>query len=274
MQSFQRAGLTFDVLSWGPSDGPLVVLLHGFPQNAESWGAVAASLAEQGYRVLAPNQRGYSPGARPRRRRDYRTAELVADVEALLDAAGADQAHLVGHDWGSAAAWSFAAAHPSRLLSLTAVSVPHPAGFLRAMLTSRQGLSSWYMGFFQLPRIPEKALSQRLAEQLRKTGLDAASAARDARFMATPGTLTAALNWYRAIPFANPRSIEVKVSVPTLFIWSDSDAFVRRSTAESCRDWVTGPYRFEQLTGVSHWIPDEAPAETTAFLLDHFAAHG
>lgn len=279
MDSFRRGDLLFDVTDSGSSDGPVVVLLHGFPQRASSWSAVTAALTEQGYRCLAPNQRGYSDGARPSGRRAYRTAELVEDVLALLDAAGADRVHLVGHDWGANVAWAVAAHHPARLASLSALSVPHPAAFSRALVTSRQAFASWYMAVFQLPVFPELILTggndgwRRLATWLRSSGQSAEAAERDARAMAAPGRLRAALNWYRAIPFADPRTAAVTVPVPTLFVWSDGDSAVLRSAADRCADWVTGPFTFEVLIGVSHWIPDEAPTEVASLLLDHLRAH-
>jgi len=143
MRTFRNGSLEFDVIDEGPSDGPVVVLLHGFPQFATSWERVIPELTAQGYRCLAPDQRGYSPGARPARRRDYRVPLLVSDVDALIDASGAESVHLVGHDWGAAVAWAYASAHPERLVSLAPMSVPHPAAFLRALATSRQFASSW-----------------------------------------------------------------------------------------------------------------------------------
>src|SRR4051794_29369336 len=126
MKEFTRAGFTFDVNDSGPPDGDVFVLLHGFPENRSSWDAITPLLTEAGYRVLAPDQRGYSPRARPHRRRDYKTSELVGDVLALVDASGAGKVHLVGHDWGGAVAWAFANEHPDRLHTVTSLTTPHP----------------------------------------------------------------------------------------------------------------------------------------------------
>ncbi len=158
MEQYHRGELTFDVIDAGPADGPVVVLLHGFPQFNTSWNAVIDRLTAQGYRCLAPNQRGYSPGARPLRRRDYRMPEIVEDIRALIDASGAERVHLAAHDWGAAAAWAAAAELPDRIATLTSFSVPHPGAFLKGLVTSRQGLMSWYMYFFQLPWLPERLL--------------------------------------------------------------------------------------------------------------------
>ena len=280
MDRFRRAGLSFDVIETGPSDGPVVVLLHGFPEFADSWHEVAQSLAAQGYRCVAPNQRGYSPGARPRGRKAYRVVELVGDVLALIDAIGAERVHLVGHDWGAAVSWAVAAQHPARLASLSALSVPHPGGFLQSMLTTRQGLASWYMYCFQLPRLPERVLlgrdrhdPTRVQRFLRNSGQSPALAERTATALVETQALTTAMNWYRAVPLADPRSTRIKVDVATLFVWSDGDIAIRQKTAEACAKWVTGPYRFEVLRGVSHWMLDEAPADVSRLLLEQFGAY-
>ena len=159
LTSYSRSGLTFDVRDEGPADGPVVVLLHGFPQDSSSWDQLAPLLHTRGFRTVAPDQRGYSPGARPKARWAYRGSELAADTVALIDALAVGKVHLVGHDWGAAVAWQVAAERPDLLNTVTAVSVPHPLAFVKAMVTSTQGLKSWYMGAFQLPFVPEKVLS-------------------------------------------------------------------------------------------------------------------
>ncbi|MGA8546146.1 MAG: alpha/beta fold hydrolase [Mycobacterium sp.] len=277
MEQYRRNGLTFDVRDAGPADGPVVVLLHGFPQHNDSWDAVIDRLTAQGYRCLAPNQRGYSSGARPLRRRDYRMPELVADIGALIDASGAQRVHLVGHDWGAAVAWATAAEMPERLATVSPVSVPHPAAFIKSFITSRQGLASWYMYFFQLPRIPEWLLLRRngalVSESLRRSGQTPAAAERDAQAISEPGALTAALNWYRAIPLSNPRANNQKISVPTMYVYSDQDVALLPKAAHDTARYVSGEYRFEILPGVSHWIPDEQPDKLAELLLDWIGAH-
>lgn len=276
MDTFTRDGLTFDVVDSGPSDGPVVVLLHGFPQSAAEWDEVVPRLTAQGYRCLVPNQRGYSPGARPRGRWAYRITELTADVLALADAAGAERVHVVGHDWGAVVAWGLANAHPDRVLTLSALSVPHPAAFLRAVGTSRQFVESWYMYAFQLPWLPERMFSgpkgrARFERFMVGGGQSRERAARDAAAMIDGGALPTAINWYRAIGLADPRRTRTRTRVPTLFVWSDGDRYIARTAAERCGDWVDGPYRFETLPGVSHWIPEEAPDRLTELLLEQFA---
>ncbi len=279
MEQFRRGELVFDVIDAGPADGPVAVLLHGFPEQNTMWQPVIDRLTAQGYRCLAPLQRGYSPGARPTRRRDYRYTELGQDITTLIDASGAQRVHLVGHDWGAAVAWYFAQQWPDRLLSLTALSVPHPAAFLKALRTSRQALASWYMLFYQLPRIPEWYVQHGRGKFSVPGFLESRSAQApqlaqaEATAMAEPGALTAALNWYRAMFLSNPRETGRKVTVPTMYVWSDGDIVLLEKGARLCGDYVVGEYRFELLNGVSHWILDEQPDKLSDLLLDWFSAH-
>ncbi|HET8993668.1 MAG TPA: alpha/beta fold hydrolase [Rhodococcus sp. (in: high G+C Gram-positive bacteria)] len=268
-----RGDLIFDVRDQGPIDGEPVVLLHGFPQDAGSWDGVAANLHEAGYRTIAPDQRGYSPRARPQRRRDYRLSHLAADVDALIAKIGTGPVHLVGHDWGAAAAWAVAAQHPHAVRTLTAVSVPHPAAFLRSMITSTQLFRSWYMLAFQLPWIPEKLLTVPAVSNavLRRTGQLPAAAARDAERMGDRLAVRGALNWYRALPLTDPRSSLGRVEVSTLMVWSDADVAIGRAAVDANPRYVAAPYRLATLAGVGHWIPDEAPDELADLILSHVA---
>ena len=272
--SYTRDGLVFDVHDAGPVDGTPVLLLHGFPQDSRSWAALSPLLHERGYRTVAPNQRGYSPGARPRPRRAYRPSELTADVVELIEVAGLGPVHLVGHDWGAAVAWEVAAQRPDLLRSLTALSVPHPAAFVQAMFTSNQGRRSRYMLFFQLPWWPERQLSsgQTWERLLRSTGMSAEAAARDAEPMRDRAAARGALNWYRAMLLSPPRSVRAKITVPTLYVWSDRDRAIGPKGAALTPRFVAGPYTYEVLEGVSHWIPDEAPEQLDALLAGHFDA--
>ena len=275
MHTFRRGRLVFDVSDDGPADGEIVVLLHGFPQRRSSWRSVSDRLTEQGYRTLAPDQRGYSPRANPRGRWSYRMGELVDDVVALIEAAGGGPVHVVGHDWGAAVAWSLASRRPELVRTVTALSVPHPAAYLRAMWTSKQGLLSWYMYAFQLPWVPELLITSRRGRVLRRLleriGQSPEVARRDAQGFGTYAAARGAVNWYRAMFLADPRDALVPVVRPTLFVWSDGDTAIARRGAELCADWVRAPYRFEVLTGVSHWIPDEAPDAVAELLLEHLA---
>ncbi|MEB3024157.1 alpha/beta fold hydrolase [[Mycobacterium] crassicus] len=276
LSTFARQGLVFDVRDAGPRDGAPVVLLHGFPQTSVSWGSVAELLNEQGFRTLAPDQRGYTPGALPRRRRDYRLSELIADAVALIETAGAGPVHLVGHDWGAAVAWGVAAARPDLVRTLTAVSVPHPLAFIQSMSRSTQALKSWYMLFFQLPWIPERLMSDEsgfLERSLRGTGQTPANAARDLAELHRLGGARTALNWYRGMPLTQPSVLRRKITVPTLQVWSDGDTAVGRKGHELSQRFVSGAWELRTLEGVSHWIPDEAPERLAELLTEHFRKH-
>ncbi len=274
--SFRKHTLTFSVRDTGPEDGIPVVLLHGFPQTAESWAEVSRSLNESGHRTLAPDQRGYSPGAVPPRRSDYRLAELADDIVTLIERAGLGPVHLAGHDWGAAVAWTVAAIRPDLVRSLTAVSVPHPIAFLTSMLTSRQLIRSWYMLFFQLPWLPERlmrndgGLFHRL---LVRTGQQPGKAARDIVRLNQRKSATAALNWYRAFPYAWSLIGDLRrpIRVPTLQIWSDADTAVGREGHELSRRFVAAPWQLVTLAGTSHWIPDEAPRPLAELIARHAA---
>ena len=278
MEHFTNDGFRFEVTdtpaAGGSRNAEVAVLLHGFPEDRHSWDAVTPALAEAGYRVLAPDLRGYSPGARPAARRAYTLARLAGDVTALADAAGAERFHVVGHDWGAALAWYVAGRRAGRTISVAALSVPHPDAFLRALTTSNQALLSWYMVAFQVPGLPELAFSRRGGDAMRDaltgTGLDPASAGRYAARAADRTAMRGPLNWYRALPFGARDHIG-RIAAPTLFVWSDGDRFVTRAAAELCGRYVTGPYQFEVLVGASHWLPDEVPDRVSALLVRHFA---
>jgi pimeloyl-ACP methyl ester carboxylesterase len=271
MDTFRRGDLVFDVSDSGPSDGEVVVLLHGFPQNRHAWDTVTPILVDAGYRVLAPDQRGYSPGARPAGRKAYVAAELVADVVALIDAAGADRVHLVGHDWGALVTWAMASAHPERLRTANPISVPHPGAFAWSMPRG-QLLRSWYMGLFQLPALPELLLpSSAGVRMLTQHGLTDEQVRGYLDALGRDG-LRAALNWYRAIPFSRDPKYTHRSTVSTMYVWSDADVALGRAGAEATERYVTGPYRFEVLKGVSHWIPENEPGPLARLLLDHFGS--
>jgi pimeloyl-ACP methyl ester carboxylesterase len=274
VDAFTRDGLRFDVTDRGPAAGTAagtVLLLHGFPQTSASWTPVSERLVAAGLRTLAPDQRGYSPGARPRGRRAYRIEELVADAAALVDAADTGPVHVVGHDWGALVAWTLAAHRPELVRTVTGVSVPHPGAFTRSLVTSRQGLLSWYVGAFQLPVLPERFLERpgTLAAVLRRSGQSPEAAERDAAALA--GHLTGPINWYRAVPLAGPSTMQRPVDRPALMVWSDGDGFVSRASVDANPRFVLDRYRLEVLPGVSHWIPDEVPDRLADLVLEHVA---
>jgi len=272
--SFTHDGLTFSVTDSGPVDGPPVVLLHGFPQRATCWQGVSDALNQLGYRTFAPDQRGYSPLARPRARSSYRLSALLADVATLVRDVG-PAVHLVGHDWGATVAWTLAARQPALVRSLVTVSAPHPAAFVRSLVASAQVLRSTYMLAFQLPLVPEALAGMapgRVEAALRRTGMPEPAVRRFRREMLADGALGPALGWYRAIPLdlAGPRT--GRITVPTTHVWSDGDTSLSREGAERCGEQVDARYQLQVLPGVSHWVPDEVP-ETLARVIDARAAY-
>jgi len=273
LSTLDQDGLTFDVYDEGPADGEVVVLLHGFPEKSSCWRAVAPLLHERGYRTVAMDQRGYSPGARPPRRRDYRISTLADDVVALIDRVGGP-VHLVGHDLGALNSWAVAIQRPDLVRTLTAVSVPHPAAFLRSLVTSPQLLKSWYMLFFQLPMLPE--LGARAPgpfdRSLRCSGMTRDQVARFRKEIVGDGAFGPAVRWYRAFPFSDVGLAGQRVTVPTTFVWSDGDTAVTRWSFKNNAKYVDAPYEQVVLEGVSHWIPTQAPDACAEAILSRIAA--
>jgi pimeloyl-ACP methyl ester carboxylesterase len=261
-------GLVLDVRDEGPADGTVVLLLHGFPQRSTCWRRVTPLLHEAGLRTLAPDQRGYSPGARPGGRRAYAGARLVGDALAVADAAGVGAVHWVGHDWGAAVGWQAAALRPERLRTLTAVSVPHPAAMLEATRHGDQLRRSWYMALFQVPWLPERLLaSRRAAGLLRAGGLDREGAERYRREVVDDGALRGGLMWYRGLPFGRAGDVRRPARVPTTLVWGDGDEALGRDAVDRTARWVAAPYHLEVLPGVRHFVPEEAPAALAAAIL-------
>ena len=265
--------LTFDVRVDGPEDGRPVLLLHGFPQTSASWAAVTPLLTQAGLRTYAPDQLGYSPGARPGDVDAYALTNLVQVTADLMTALDVPVADVVGHDWGANVAWGLAAWHPDRVRTLTAVSVPHPTAYTLAFRADpeQKERSAYITLFCQAGRAEEVLLedgARRLRRMLDAPGVPAEAVDVYVEQLSAPGALTAALNWYRAMSSAPPVD---PVAVPTTFVWSDGDVAVGRIAAEACADQVTGDYRFVELAGISHWIPEQAPEQLAAAVLDRIA---
>ncbi|MGY1855580.1 alpha/beta fold hydrolase [Modestobacter sp. SYSU DS0290] len=277
MDSFRRGDLVFDVRDTGPADGEPVVLLHGFPQDSTAFDRLSPALHSAGLRTLAPDQRGYSPGARPTGRAAYRLREAADDVLALLQAAGLESAHVVGHDWGGVVGWALAAWHPWRVRTLTSLAVPHPAAMTQALGHSDQALRSAYIGLFQLPLAPEAVLlaggGAVLRRMLRQGGLPEQLVDRYVDRMREPGALTAALNWYRALPLAGSDPVG-RVRVPTLHVWGAHDAFLGRAATEATREFVSAPYALEVLEDADHWLPELAADRVGELVTAHVRTHG
>jgi pimeloyl-ACP methyl ester carboxylesterase len=290
--------LTFRAEVAGPEDAPVVLLLHGFPQTSHCWSAQLPGLAAAGHRAVAVDQRGYSPGARPDDPAAYAMAHLVDDVLGVIDALGVDDVDLVGHDFGGSVAWTVAGHHPERVRTLTVASTPHPGAFVRAYQASGSGSAggssapgksgrsggssdqnarSGYMRTFrETPRGQiEAGLLADGAAGLRAvfSGLPDATAEAHVEALRDPGALVAAVDWYRAMS-AKASATVPPCPVPTLYVWSDADPAIGRDAAVATEQHVTGPYRFEVLEGVGHWVPELAADRFTGLLLEHLRSGG
>ena len=276
----RRDGLSFDVEVGGSVHGEPVLLLHGFPQTAVMWGPLAGGLRDLGYRTVAPDQRGYSPGARPRGVRAYRLEELAGDAAAFAAEAGGGPVHVIGHDWGGAVAWSLATGYPELVRTITTISGPHLRAYLTAVRRTRQVLASWYVPLFQVPGVAERVLDpdsaagrRRLLRMLRLAGHEAADARRDVALLDRKA-LAAGLAWYRAAALPSPgRRRQGTAAAPALLLWGDRDTAVLRAAVELSAAYTTGPSRVDVLTGVTHWAPDQAPDRLLPLIADHLAAH-
>ena len=266
---------TFKARVAGPEDGRLVLLLHGFPESSASWIPVLETLGAQGYRAVAPDLRGYSPGARPEGVEHYAIDHLVSDVLAITGEIGGHVFDLVGHDWGGMIAWHVAARYPQRLRTLSVLSTPHPSAFRAALageLGGDQAERSWYVDWFQEPGVAEDALLDQGGARLRRfMGTDPEMVERHMAVLGDRPALTAALNYYRASSFKEPAPMEA-VTLPTLYVWSTDDPALGREAAEATATYVEGPYRFEVLDGVGHGIPTEAPDEVSRLLIEHISS--
>ena len=272
----------FTAATAGPDAGPLVLLLHGYPQTRHTWRRQVPALGAAGFRAVAPDQRGYSPGVRPDPARGldaYAIDRLVQDVLDLADAVAGPGApfHLVGHDWGGHVSWVTAHRHPARIRSLTVLSRPHPAAFRRAFKENadeQRHRSRHHKTFLDPttgPRLLEDG-ARRLRARLAEQGVPEVAVAEYLSVLGEPAALEAALAWYRAAGALT--AVEVgPVTVPTLYIWGDADATVGPSAARFTADFVTGPFRWDVLAGVGHFITDQDPEAVTRGLLSHLARH-
>ncbi|MCC5574835.1 alpha/beta hydrolase [Microtetraspora sp. AC03309] len=259
--------LSFDALVDGPPDGEPVILLHGFPENSRQWTAHVAALAEAGYRAVAVDQRGYSPGARPAEVEAYRMPHLVQDVLNVADALGADRFHLVGHDWGGSVAWCTAFTSPERVATLTSFSTPHPRAFADAVREGAQAVPDYHRTF--TPDGAEAMLRDDLTwiRDALGSAIPAEHVQEYVRRLSHPEALKAVLSWFAA---KDPADVAIgPIGVPSLYVWSDGDPVVRRRTADLTAKWVTSPYRFVALEGIGHWISEEAPELTSRLVVEH-----
>ena len=253
--------------------GPLVVLLHGFPEFWYGWRKQIPALAATGFRVVAPDLRGYNLSGKPRGIAAYRIQEVVGDVAALIRHLGAERAHVAGHDWGGVVAWWTAMLHPGLVDRLVIANAPHPRVFARELRTPKQLRKSWYAYFFQLPALPEAVFRRNRFEILRRVFLE--HPARPGAFTeedveryreaaARPGAITAMINYYRAIRLRG-RPPTRRVDHPTLVIWGEKDRHLNVENTQGLEPHV--PHvRVERIPDASHWVLADAPERVNALM--------
>lgn len=263
-----RKPISMRVLDEGT--GPPVVLLHGFPDRAELWRHVAADLRAAGNRTIVPDLRGFGESPAPARRGDYAIDNVVGDIEQMLDSLGIrEPVDVIGHDWGAMTSWALCLSRPERVRRHVAVSVGHPLAFVRAGLEQKR--RSTYMVVWQIPRLPEHALSESGFRRLRVFSRhpDIEQVVSD---LSRPGRLTAGLNWYRAnlLPAVGRRWPRCRV--PTLGVWSDRDRFLAEPQMLASARYMDALWRYERIEGAGHWIPLDDPKALSAPIIDWLAA--
>ena len=273
----QTNNIRLHVVQAGPTDGPLVILLHGFPEFWYGWRHQIDALAEAGFWVWAPDQRGYNLSDKPNGISAYRIDTLAADIVGLIDAAGRQKAVIVGHDWGAAVAWWLAATHPDRVERLAVLNVPHPAVMSRFVRHDLGQLRrSWYIGFFQLPGLPEflcrlgnwAALTRLFRQSSRPGTFTEADFEQYRTAWSQPGAFRSMINWYRAALQKPPKGMMPKrITVPTLLIWGARDQFLKRDMAQLSIDRCDNGHLvfFEQAT---HWVQHEEIKKVSGLIME------
>lgn len=274
-QTQMEAGdYTYDVRRAGDGDD-LVILLHGFPETSHMWLPMLEHLAANGYTALAPDLRGYSPGAMPPEAEHYSHGSMAGDILAMADSLGKERFHLVGHDHGAGLGWYMAGRHADRLISWTALSVPHIDAFGEAIANNpEQRQRSGYMQFFRQVGVAERALSADNFAALRNiwSASSPEQVEEYVRVLSQPGALTGALNWYRGGITPDRRPVG-KISVPTVLIWGNQDSAIGRPGVTATPPLMEGPYRLVELD-VGHWLIQEAEADVLRETLAHIQQFG
>ena len=259
----------------GPPSGPLVLLLHGFPEHWITWRKQIPALAQAGFHVVAPDLRGYGASDRPTGVREYGIEKLVADIAGLIDALGVSSAHLAAHDWGGLVAWHLAMWHPEKLGKLVILNIPHPERLKQGLRTLRQLRKSWYALFFQLPVLPERVLSAKDFHKLRNVfrwqpiePYPQEQVEEIISALKQPGALTAALDYYRAAARPLRRASE-PIEKPVLVIWGERDAALGSELAAPDPRWVKD-VRLVRIPEAAHWVHADAPDQVNSLLLEFF----
>ncbi|HYG62808.1 MAG TPA: alpha/beta hydrolase [Thermoanaerobaculia bacterium] len=273
-------GIHLHAVEAGPADGPLVVFLHGYPEFWYAWRKQIAPFAAAGFRVLAPDLRGYNLSDKPKGISSYRIDHVARDVLGLIDEAGRDKAFIAGHDWGGVAAWWLGMAHPDRVEKLGLLNIPHPAVARQHILKNgKQRRRSWYIFFFQLPWLPERAFKARnftfAAKSLRGSARRGTFTDEDlARYREAwrqPGAARSMLNWYRAAPWAPTAKLpSQRVTVPTLLLWGAKDIALGRELAQPSIDRCDDG-RLVFIEEAGHFVQHEEPERVNGMLGDFFS---
>jgi len=271
-QIVEANGHQFSIKLDGDDNNIPVILLHGFPETSVMWNRLSKDLNNNGYYTIAPDQRGYSYGARPLETNEYQISHLSDDVIAIADALGIDKFHLIGHDWGCAVGWYIAANHPDKLISFSALSVPHLTAFTKAYKEDpMQYEESNYIRFFQYKKIPEFVLARNKYKLLKSfyTKHGESERASYINLFNQKNALTGAINWYRANYglFSEGHDIG-KISVPSLFIWGNQDIAIMRSGAEWTQEYISGYYKFLELDS-GHWLVQESYDQVSEEIFAH-----
>jgi epoxide hydrolase 4 len=275
---FQNGAIRLHAVAAGPKDGPVVVLLHGFPEFWYGWRKQIEPLAAAGFRVIVPDQRGYNLSSKPSGVASYALTELVSDVIAIADQLGQQKIFLAGHDWGAAVAWSTALLHPQRIAKLVVLNVPHPSVMRKFLSTRiRQLLRSWYMFFFQLPWLPETLFSvndyqigvRALLRSSRAGTFSFEDLAQYRTAWSQPGAVTAMIKWYRALFRYRTKFPDRTVRVPTRILWGERDAFLLSEMAQESLRYCADAELFT-FANASHWLQHEEPARVSELLIDFF----
>jgi pimeloyl-ACP methyl ester carboxylesterase len=255
------AGVKLHCAAAGPSSGPLVVLLHGFPDCWITWKRQLIALGQAGFRAVAPDLRGYGDSDKPKRVRDYALSELTADIDALIADLGRERAHVVGHDWGGAVAWQLAMTHPERVRQIALLNVPHPVRMKQGLRTLRQLRKSWYFFYFQLPYLPESHFTPERMRRVHRRMLSDEDAEVVVRAMRDP---RGPLHYYRAA-LRYPAPVK-RVDAPALVIWGVDDPWLGAELADPPRALVPN-VRVERVSNASHWVHADAPDRVGELLI-------
>jgi len=277
-------GIYLNVISTGPTNGPLLVLLHGFPETALlSWSSQFEAFAQAGYHVIAPDQRGYNTSDKPEGISSYVTDELVADIIGLFDHYKAQEAFVVGHDWGSVVAWQLGIRHSDRVKKIAVLNVPHPLVFLKYVRSHvSQALKSWYIFFFQLPYVPEFVFTRENCRvgrsMLATSSVEGHTFSPDLipRYLqgwTEKNAMSSMINWYRAAvqieSLKTPDPERIVVRSPTLVIWGKKDTALEAEMADlSVKLCENG--RAVYFEDATHWVQHDKPVEVATHIIDFF----